>query len=164
MKQKFHVRFCRRGVGGDSCIDSLTRFEDRQSFSIPISYWAIPKSWDTNSIQWQVFGPYFIPGSSHIEEFLKQNCRWILAFLSLCIMPADEARLYFQLSLSVFSRRSLESILSYREYKASLNIEEFLSTRPLLCSCFHFSEPLKVHNSDLASGDIDVKTTTTCKR
>jgi len=32
--------------------------------------------------------------------------------LSSCIMPVDEARLYFQLSLSVFSRRSLESILS----------------------------------------------------
>ena len=29
MKQKFHVRFCRRGVGGDSCIDSLTLRDGR---------------------------------------------------------------------------------------------------------------------------------------
>jgi len=34
------------------------------------------------STRYQVFGPYFVPGYSHIKEFLQKNRRWSLAFLS----------------------------------------------------------------------------------
>jgi hypothetical protein len=58
------------------------------------------------STQWKVFGPYFVPGYDHTEEFLKQNCRYIWAFFNSYTILASEVRLYSQPCLSVCFVRS----------------------------------------------------------